>query len=226
MTVTVPVVLTLLGAVLILAALFGENLQAKVIRLPTLNFPGRLFCGLLGLIFVGASVWLYQKPPSESKESPPTTLAAATSTTIEVSPLQYSSAQIARESNSVIRTPGQEVSSKYLIRKNLTISWNGAGVVSLSGDSEGPTSFTVDDILEISFTNLAGKTTGAPVSQDLSKHCTTEVERSGKTGLDLSKHLVPGTNVLHVTVKDNSECGGSQVGSSDIFLIGNFQLLE
>jgi hypothetical protein len=85
--ISVPVALTIFGALLIAAAVFG-GFQAKELDIPPLPPRGRIPSGVLGGIFIVASIWLYLSPPDEPKTifPPPAQTIAAAGTTATTAP--------------------------------------------------------------------------------------------------------------------------------------------
>jgi hypothetical protein len=139
-------------------------------------------------------------------------------------PYQLWSTQVV--SNSLGRVPtGHELPAKYLHKKDMTIEWRGGSVV-LSGRRDEQAQLWVDDILSVDFTDSQGTEIKPPIVLDFSDDC--RVIDKDRGPINLSNHLKRGENFLHFRIEDNPDCAGPRdktgwVGSSDIFLVGNFK---
>src|SRR6266508_5632920 len=100
--------------------------------------------------------------------------------------------------------------------KAVTIRPSG-GELLLSGDVSGTEPLFVDDILRLSIVHQDGST--ATFSHDFSHDCQGFISREGP--FDIQSHLEPGANDVRVELADKCGVGAS---SSDIWLIGDFQL--
>jgi hypothetical protein len=72
MVLTVQVVMTIFGAILILAAIF-DGIHIRDMELPSLPLQGRILCAFLGVGLISLSFWVDLRPHSGEKDgfSPP-----------------------------------------------------------------------------------------------------------------------------------------------------------
>lgn len=118
-----------LGAILILISFLGAGLEIKEVRLPKLTSFNRILAAILGIVFTGLGLWLWnlelaketpdQPPPSESQTKSPASEQAAidksksgpseqTESIIPTEPLKTETAKPASETKAMKSTPPQE----------------------------------------------------------------------------------------------------------------------
>jgi hypothetical protein len=235
MNVPLQVALVVIGVVLFAVAIAGfvDSVQFKITHLP---IWARVVFGIAGVIIFGLAFTPLAKSTSNSSSNSSSQALASssvnpsgrssTTSSSTVKPIYRETwVRVAQKSLYLVKHPGEELSSKFLLRNNIGIDWNGEGNVYLSGDSNGPAPVWVDDILDITIVNPDGQE--QPYYKDFSNDCT-KGGNSGGAGIDLTKYLEPGTNAIQITIRDNANCAGknAMVGSSDIFLRGIFRNLS
>jgi hypothetical protein len=139
-------------------------------------------------------------------------------------PRHQSAVQLAWASNPyVIKTAGGELSSKYLRLQRITVDFQGGKVI-LSSHSDGPAVVWADDKIEIDFVGPHGEQD--QFTDNFSNNCGGGIN-SGPGGVDITDHLLRGKNILSFVIRDDENCEAPhKVGSSDIYLFGNFKRLS
>ena len=100
---TVPVVLAIAGVVSIFLSIWGGGIKAKEVEIPPASSRARNIIGVIGLVFIGISIWLSTpgKPASQNIAVTPSLVPELPASTITPNPTATSSAEAVISRNKV-----------------------------------------------------------------------------------------------------------------------------
>lgn len=100
---TLPIILTIAGCVALLVGLFGGGVKAKEIEVPKISLLPRIISSLIGLMLIGAAIWMspnvvspMQTPPTAVPPTQivPTSVPPTSIPTMEVSPTKVPATEV------------------------------------------------------------------------------------------------------------------------------------